>query len=322
MSAMIKAFAVVVAAITLAACGTAPGMVAGGPMRTPPVRPRWTSCSVDAPQPSSAGGIDAMALPRLGGDFAPVAVVVCAEQVQRRADGGQDLVATDSRADDVAALVAALHLPDEQPTDGACTLDLPIVPWFVLLDAHGRWVRPGVPKDSCGTVRVEVRDAVAGLRLTRLATRVLREIESAQAAASGCSQTWADMIAVETTQGSHTRAAIGSSPFPPTERLRLCVYRVPHSEQGTAKPAGDFQHGAVLTPQRQALIENSLLAAAPAAKCSTPASGFALLSPADGTGGEVYVELDGCRRIMVVPTTGNPLLSQGGAVLLALLDQQ
>jgi hypothetical protein len=321
MRTIVKGVAVAVAAITLAGCRTGSGMVAEGPMGTPSVHPRWTSCTAEAPQASVAGGVDALALPRLGGGFAPTAGIVCGQQVQRRADGGQDLVATESRADDVAVLVAALRLPDEQPTDGACTADLPMVPWFVLLDEQGRWVRPGVPKDSCGKVRAEVRDAVAGLRLTRVATRVLNEIESAQAAASGCSQRWADMIAVETSQGSRARAAVGSDPFPAGRRVRLCVYRVPSSEQGTGKPAGDFEHGVVLTPKRRTLIEKSLLAAAPAGKCSMPASRFAVLSSADGVAGEVYVELDGCQRVMTVPATGSPVLAQGDAGLAALLDQ-
>jgi hypothetical protein len=152
-----------------------------------------------------------------------------------------------------------------------------------------------------------------------VATRVLNEIESAQAAASGCSQRWADMIAVETTQGSRARAAVGSDPFSAGERVRLRVYRVPSSEQGTGKPAGDFEHGVVLTPQRRTLIEKSLLAAA-AGKCSTPASRFAVRSAADGATAEVYVELDRCRRIMTVPAAG-PVLAQGDAGLAALLDQ-
>lgn len=321
MRTTVKGIAVAVAAITLAGCGTASGMVVEDPLGGPSVHPRWTSCTAEAPKASADGGVDALALPRLGGGFTPTAGIVCDQQVQRRADGGQDLIAAESRAEDIAALVAALRLPDEQPTDGACTSDLPIVPWFVLLDEQGRWIRPGVPKDSCGKVRVEVRDAVAGLRLTRVATRVLSEIESAQAAAAGCSQGWADLIAVETSQGSPARAAVGSDPFPAGTRVRICVYRVPSSEQGTVKPAGDFEHGAVLTPERRTLIEKSLLAAAPAGKCSKPASRFAVLSSADGVAGEVYVELDGCRRIMTDLATGTPVLAQGDAGLAALLDQ-
>jgi hypothetical protein len=320
MRAIVKRVAVGAAAVTLAGCGTAPGILAEGPAATPSVHPRWSSCAAEMPQPSAEDGLDALELPRLGDDFAPSAVIVCGVQVQRRADGGQDLVATEGRADDVTALVAALRLPDEQVTDGACTADLPMVPWFALLDEQGRWVRPGVPRDSCGKVRVEVRDAVAGSRLTQVASRVLREIESAEAAASGCSQQWADMVAVETTQVSQARPAAGADPFPAGQRVRLCVYRVPPSEQGSGKPAGDLEHGVVLTPERQARIEKALLAAAPAVTCSTPANRFALLLAANGAGAAVYVELDGCQRILIEPATGGPVLAQGDAALTALLD--
>jgi len=305
----------------LAACESTSGGTAQGPTGAPSVQPRWTSCAADAPPPSPGGGLDALNLPRLGGDFTPRAVVICAEQVDQRADGGTDLVAAESRADDITGLVAALRLPDSRPTTGACTADLPTVPWFALLDAQGRWVRPGVPMDACDKVRIEVRDALAGLRLTRVSTRVLREIESPQAAASGCGQSWANMVAVETTDGSATPAAVSSALWPPTERIRLCVFRVPAGEQGTGKPGGDFERGGPLTPQRRAAIEKPLLAAPAARKCTTEASRFAVLSAADGTGATVYVELDGCQRIMVVPVSGSSLLAQGNAALVALLDR-
>ena len=323
MRMLVVGSAVGLAAVTLAACASASGATAGGPAGTPSVQPRWTSCAADAPPPSPEGGLDALTLPRLGSDFAPLTVIICSEQIDQRADGGQDLVATESRADDITGLVSALGLPDERPTTGACTLELPTVPWFALLDAQGAWVRPGVPIDACGKVRIEVRDALAGLHLTRVSTRVLREVESAQAAASGCSQAWANMVAVESTDGTATPAAASSVLSPPTDRIRLCVYRVPASEQGTGKPAGDFQHGGLLTPQRQAAIEEPLLAAPPARDCRTEASRFALLISAAGAGvgATVYVELDGCQRIMVVPVDGHPVLAQANAGLIALLDR-
>jgi hypothetical protein len=319
MHTIIRGFVVGVAAVTLAACASASGTVADSPTGTPSVQPQWTSCAADAPPPSFAAGDDALTLPRLGGDFVPTAVIVCAEEVQQRADGAQDLVATESRADDVAALVTALHLPDEQTTSEACTADLPIVPWFVLLDAQGRWIRPGVAKDGCGKVRIEVRNAIAGLRLTRVATRVLREITSAAASASGCNQTWADMVSVETKQGDATSAIVAADPFPPTKQVRLCVYRVPASQQGTTKPAGDFQYGVVLSMDRQASIDKSLLRAAAARECSAPASLFALLLAVHGSGATVYIELDGCQRIMIDTGDGGPILAQADVSLVALL---
>lgn len=164
---------IITVTFALAACAapTAVRSAGGTPSGAPSISPRWTSCDADVPALAAVPGVDALALPRLAADFSPTAVVVCDRRPQSRSDGGQDLVAAESRSDDVAALVSALRLPDQPPATGACTMDLPIAPWFALLDAQGRWVRPGIPKDACGKIRSEVRQAIAGLSLTQTATR-------------------------------------------------------------------------------------------------------------------------------------------------------
>jgi hypothetical protein len=323
--------ALVVVAAALAGCG-GQGVDGGGPgpERSPGearVRPAWTSCDADGPGPVATpgaaaldAGYDALTLPRLGDDFAAVAAVLCGNHPARRPDGGDDLVASERRATDVAALVAALRLPDEPPTNGACTLDLPAVPWLVLLDARGRWVRPGVPQDACGKPRVEVRRAVEELRLIPVSSRPIREIESAGAAAAGCSERWADMIWVETTMGRREWSAVAGPLLGGASPVRLCAYRVPASEQRSGKPGGEFAYGGPLTADRWAAVERGVLAAAPAAPCAEPASRFALLRAE--TGGEVYVEQDGCRRILVSPGSGRPALRQADATLLALLAER
>jgi hypothetical protein len=311
-----KVLAAGIAAVTLAGCASASGSVPG-----PAVQPQWTSCAADAPPPTLAGGGgEVTSLPRLGTGFTPTAVVVCTAQVDQRADGGQDLVAVESRSDDVAALVTALRLPNQAPTGDACDASLPIIAWFALLDAQGQWIRPGVPEDGCAKPRVEVRTAIGGLHLTRISTRPIRQIESGAAQAAGCSQNYADMVTVETAQGRVTGTALRSDLFPASVRLRLCVYRVPQSELGTSKPAGDFEHGTLLLPESETAIEQSLVGPA-AAKCSTESTRFALLTPEGGPGTTVYVELDGCRRIMVDAGSGKPILAQADAALIALLDR-
>jgi hypothetical protein len=166
-----RAGAVAFGLVLLASCArTAPSTA---PRGGPDVHERWTSCTTEVPTPSADGGVDAIAMPRLGSGFAPVSVVVCAQGPRQRPDGGTDLVATEGRADAIAALLAALRLPDEPHTNGPCTDDLPTVPWFALLDAQERWIRPGLPVDSCGKIRVEVRRAVDGLKLTEVSSRTI-----------------------------------------------------------------------------------------------------------------------------------------------------
>lgn len=289
---------------------------------TPPVQPVWRSCPIQAPGPADrlphlAAGNDALGLPLLGDDFPAVAAVLCGVGPRQRPGGGEDLAATESRADEVAALVEALRLPDEPPADGPCTTDLPMVPWLALLDAQGRWVRPGVPSDACGKPRIEVRDAIAALRLKPVSARPIRQLESAEAAAAGCSQTWADMVWVQTSTGSIDPPAAVGPLRDGAGQVRLCAYRVPASEQRSGKPAGEFAYGGALAADRWAAIKRAVPAAGRAKPCTTPAGLFAVLFAT--AGGEVYVELDGCRRIMAPSAAGRYAVRQADRALLALL---
>jgi hypothetical protein len=210
-------------ALVVAAGGCAGTAVNDDPLT---VNPRWESCRAAAPEDGApADAQDGLSLPRLDDTFEPVAAVVCRPVPQQRPSGGSDLVAVEERADDVTALVTALRLPDEKPTDGPCTMELPFVPWFVLLDGQGRWVRPGVPIDVCRKPRQEFRTAFEQLRTQRVSTVVLREMESDEAAGSGCTQTWADMVWVAGETGGGQDRTPGPLPADDAE-IRICVYRV------------------------------------------------------------------------------------------------
>jgi hypothetical protein len=114
-------------------------------------------------------------------------------------------------------------------TDGSCTAEWVLVPWLVLLDAQGWCTRPGVPVDVCDKPRREFRAAVQQLRTDRVTSRVLREVESDRAAATGCSQSWADMVWVAGRSGSGENGFPGALAADDAE-VRVCVYRAPASE--------------------------------------------------------------------------------------------
>jgi hypothetical protein len=306
------------AAVAIASPGPQPAPVP--PAATGVVRGQWTSCAAEV-DPLSRQPDE---LTRLGEDFYPVAVTVCRHEARRRPDGGTDHVLVELRGDDVAALVAALRLPDlprPTATNVFCALLKVDIPWMALLDADGRWIRPEPPARACGgDPRQEVMDAAKGLKLRRVSTTVVGEIESAEAAAAGCTQQWSDMVAVETAPGSG-RAAPGHGLDTLPAQVRLCVYRVPTAEQGNGKPAGDFEHGGPLPAARRAQIGQALAAAPPAAACTTNASRFAVLLPVAGNNGEVYIELDGCRRILAHSADGRTrVVAQGGEALTQLID--
>lgn len=68
---------------------------------------------------------------------------------------------------DLAALLAALAVPDQPLADGPCPAMMVYPPDVRLLDAHGRWIRAAIPRDRCHQqVREPVEEALA--RLTRV----------------------------------------------------------------------------------------------------------------------------------------------------------
>lgn len=321
--------------LAVALLGVALGGCAGmesGPVDEPgpaQVIEMWTSCAEAAPQagngfsvPSTGASTPAGVEPKIGRidpAFTSVAAVLCGREIRPGPNGGQEQVATERHADEIAPLLAALRLPNQR-ADGeiACTLDLVIPPWLALLDDRGGWLRPHLPTDTCGKPRAEVSAALAGLPWTTVDTRTVGQVESPAAEAAGCAQQWADMVWVETTSGRPGPPAPATSPV--AGPLRLCVYQVPASERGGGKPAGDFVYGGPLPPERQPGVLRALANRRAVADCATPASRFAVLRPLDGAGGpDRYVELDGCRRFLVVPPAGGAQLGQGDDALAALL---
>ncbi|MBO3737376.1 hypothetical protein [Actinoplanes flavus] len=281
------------------------------------VNDRWESC--DKHRPEDAVGVDgaqeALTMPLLDDSFQPVSAVICGATVKQRPSGGSDYVAFESKTDDLGALLPALRLPDVDYDAEACTADLPAVPWLVLLDARGRWVRPGVPIDDCGKPRQEFRDVYGALRTTEVSSKVVSEIESDAAARAGCSQTYGDMTWAYGAFDNVREVNVDS--LPAATEVRRCVYFVPEKERGGDKPAGDFRSGGLMDDSAWAAIRKELVAAPPAPACTTPASGFALLQLTRG--GSVSVERDGCRRALVEPIDGGATLRVAGPALLELV---
>jgi hypothetical protein len=278
--------------------------------------PRWRSCP-DEPFPPDSGQNDPSRLPRLADTFHPVAAIICGIDIQSRPDGGTDVVATEERIDDVEALLTALRLPDEPPRE-LCPAIINGVPWLAMLDAEGHWVRPRVPLDGCVSPRAEVATVIDPSRRTRT-TRVLYENESPEEAASGCGDKWKDEV-------WQTGANSDTANRPPEAldklldddaRVYECIYRVPASEQRTDEPVGEITSLHLLPAGRWAAIKRQIQASTPVQACNTPASRFALLMP-----GTIYVELDGCRRILVFAARqGADTLRQAPAALTDLLTK-
>ncbi|MEU4474197.1 hypothetical protein [Micromonospora sp. NPDC023888] len=324
------ALAVALLGVALGGCG-ASGTGSGGGDEPGPAQivEMWTSCAEAAPQagailsvPKTGAPTPAGVDPRIGRvdpAFTPVAAVLCGREIRPGPGGGRDQVATERRATQLAPLLAALRLPDQESDRGvACSLEMLVPPWLALLDDQGRWLRPYLPTDACGKPRAEVRKALAELSTTLVDSRVVGQVEGPAAEAAGCAQRWTDLVWVETSNGRPGPPAPATSPA--AGPLRLCVYQVPPAERGGGKPAGDFVYGGPLPAERQAGVLRALANRRAVADCATPASRFAVLRPLDGGAGpDRYVELDGCRRFLIAASTGGGQVGQGDDTLAALL---
>ena len=290
--------------LLVAGCAT-PENNTTGP--SPVVNPRWESC--DAAR--AAGGVgDA---PHLDDTFQPTTAVLCQPTLLRQPGDAIVTSGLELRAHDIRALVTALRLPDEKPTDGPCTTEMINLPWIALLDDTGQWIHPGIPSDACRKPRPEVRTAIAQLKTTRVAGEPPPAAQPSPT--NGCTALWADMVWVtgESNSGGGTPDALTASN---DTTVRVCVYEVPRGQRGGGKPAGEFQSARTLTAAQWTAVKRDLSSAPPAVPCRTPGSRFAVLHLKTG---HIYVEADGCRRALIEGRSAQGALRKAGPQTTAAL---
>lgn len=314
-----RAGATGVALLVLALVGACSTLALPAAPPTPaPVHPVWPGCAaLGAFADPGVGPVDVGGVPS---GFSATTVVLCEESERQDARGDTIEVGLERTSTGVGPLLTYLAQPSERPSDGACTADAWLAPWLFLVDGGGRYVAPAIPVDGCGKPLgwYEDRDRLAWQTIAYTDRVVLEgEVrETAEARRAGCAMGWKDMVDAYATS-SHVRPGrLPRDPFA-GRRLKSCVYAVPTADRGTDTPAGEFVRGSDLADeQRRALV--SLLLAAPEVSqpCTTPNVRFATVAPADG-GPSLYVELDGCRRVVsdADPTT----VVRAGDELVALL---
>ena len=312
-----RLLSVVTVILLLASCGQS------GPVGAGSVAPVATSTTAGA-SPSAAGraypgtlcravhfgslATDGVVVrPRLAADFAPVTVASCSVESERVAGQGEWSVLVEKRAStDIAALVTAMRRPDETKTAGPCRLNLDLDPEVWFLDATGRAVLPGWPRDSCNHLTASSTQALEALHWTVAArVRIAQSIPQAVIDA-GCTTTWKYLFAL-TTPGSK---AGSFADLAHASNLHLCAYR----RSSDDPMRGDFTSGHAIEASAWAALKAALEAATvPAASCGGQATRFAVLNASSGSSTEI--ELDGCRRILT-PDNG---LRQATPELIAML---
>jgi hypothetical protein len=264
------------------------------------------------------GGGKAAVLPALDKEFQPVAAIICRSDSQPHPGGGWDLVAIEERADNITALVAALRLPDQSVRKCHGEFWSRYVPWLALLDARGRWIRPGIPLAPCNAPRTEVNTAIDQLSTTRVATRVLRRNDRDVARSGGCHDS-------EPYNGVFTGSKAPSPASLPAvaANVRVCRFlnqpTVDAADGRSYYIDGTLQDGNQLTAERWAAVRREISAAGPAAPCSKTSARFAVLRE-QSWDLPISVEADGCRRVLIEGSNFNRGdLRQGSAELVSLL---
>jgi hypothetical protein len=278
---MICVFAVV---LVVAGCGSKTVPAAAGP-------PVWVEPSCPEKQELFPGG--SVTRGSIPADFGTAWVLRCRTDVRDLPGKGKWQVQITERADTAAPeLMEQLRKPSDERSEGACTLDFVVPPYFVLVDAGGKAILPAVPADGCGKPRQSALRALEALPFRAISETPLNQVQTPESAATGCASSWKDMLTISADSAEPGPAAPLWSR--PVSTFRVCVYdRI----SGGQLPVGQFSSARELTGEPARALLTALNAAGPAAACSAPHTRFAVLT-AEGVADWATVELDGCHRLL------------------------
>jgi hypothetical protein len=216
----------------------------------------------------------------------------------------------------VAELAAALHRRDESSAGAACDAYGELWPDLWAVDAAGGALLVRLPVDGCAHIQPAVRAALERVVWRETGRRRLSQTVPQAALDSGCETGWKDMAAVD---AGHTGSDGSAAPAGTADALatasggNVCVYRI--DERGQT-PSGSFLSGRALRGAEWAAVVRALDATPRlTAACATPATRFAVVR-AQGPD-PAYVELDGCRRVLL-PGSGELRRAPGALVRLLM----
>ena len=229
-------------------------------------------------------------------------VVRCVRTTEQVPGDGEWAVSLLQRVptDSAGGLLQTLALPSESQFGVACGASL-VYPTTIELDTWSGRVTIAPPKDPCLQTRPEVVAAWQALPWVTVATAVIKRVRSEAALAAGC-QGSKDMIAIV---GHAAKPGMAGPLVDANAAVSICLLR---STGFDGEPTG----GRTLTDDEDQRLATLLAAAGPAAPCGATHTSFAVI----GKSTPVYVELDGCMRILAPDNT----IRQGGAELTALLQ--
>jgi hypothetical protein len=223
--------------------------------------------------------------------FVPVAVLRCVTGDQTIAGKGEWETATLQRADkDLAALIAALHLPPVTRTPGTLCPELAMLPpQIVLVDADGKTLVPRLPVGGCGLIQGKVLSALAALPWQTVSVRLVAQVESQPEVSTGCTSSYKDPFA----QNESSLVSSGGAVYAaPPASLRICVYSA-----GGTPISSQFTSGTTVTGSTVTALLDGLSGSRSTTACSLPHEMFAVVGGENPGDSVVYVELGGCDRV-------------------------
>ncbi|TCO47358.1 hypothetical protein [Actinocrispum wychmicini] len=221
--------------------------------------------------------------------FVTAWVLRCRSEVRDVPDKGKWAVRIEERADTAAPdLIAQLRRPSDPAWNGACSMELVVPPYFVLVDAAGKAIVPDIPRDGCRKPRREAIAAVNALPFHVVSETQVNQVQSQQSIESGCSDARKNTVAL-----SEGRPGSPTPTWPKAvTTIRVCVYD--HVTVDSV-PVGKLASARTVSGDAAKTLTDALDKAGPAAACTTQASRFAyLMAGGDGP----TVELDGCHRML------------------------
>ncbi len=328
------AVAAACAAVLATASCTPARSVAGEPAADTPTAAATTAGSGAISWPSCRalagavfGWVPAVPAVHLPAASRPVSATICRTADRVAPDGsrtlfGQEVI--DSDPGRVDRLTAALRRPDDpRPADLACPAVAYADPFLVMTSADGSWVHAAGPRQACGAPQAEVAAAIEALRPRSVALWPIQQLQAPGAVRIACRRASTNLVHVATDRSTGPVAppgALGADPFDDAQRVRVCRFRVPAAEVGRVGATGSFTGGGMLSAAEQARAGALLADAAAAEPCRLGAARFAVLSLPEHQDPTVYVELDGCRRVLAKPP-GAPraVVAQAPPALLSML---
>lgn len=229
----------------------------------------------------------------LPADAGPVAsAYVCSHEFRQVPGAGEwQFLVVKGVTSGLQSLLLTYRTPDAPSTTGVCDAVGYAPQPLYLHGSRTLAVRP--PLDGCGKPIRSATDALAALGTVEIAATRLNQVTSPLAQASGCSDLYKDMLAIEESMGGGPRGT-ARAPSPLAPATEVCLYAVVRDPQGSR--VGQLSSARQLTAAESAQVNGELSKSAVDASCARHQhTRFALLQPVGQPGGPTtLVALDGC----------------------------